>query len=540
MPAPLPAVPALSPPSGASRDECESAWQFESEDLRPLRDRLDARENLAGFRLVRAAALELTDCYVDTPDARLARAGFALRLRNGGVHGEATLKSLRGGSDGLKRRREITQPLADAQIAALLAAPGPVAERARAVAGGEPLEPLFTAHTHRDVFQALSGDVDAAKITLDSTELSSGADVTGPALQRVEVELQSGSMGQLQPLLDELRATAGLEPARTSRFEAGLAAARRAALVAPPPLNAISPDMGAVAAGQTLLRRQLAAWRAIEPAVRLGEDPEALHQLRVTGRRLIEALRLLQESRLGGALRLRRRFQAFLRRSGPARDLDVQMTEFEAVNVSTPDRALQPLLDKLARRRKREHAALLRWLDSPRSKQLFAALDALTSAPPPRQRVPTVAAAADRVIRRRYRNARRAAQLVAPDASVTRCHELRLAAKKLRYAAEPFTALYGDPLRRFLQRLQRVQSLLGRINDAHHAIGSLESQKQRRGLPAGAVFAMGRMAEQQQARLVRGREEMSRVWRRAGGKRWRQLRRRMRELAAGPEAGDSA
>jgi CHAD domain-containing protein len=303
-----------------------------------------------------------------------------------------------------------------------------------------------------------------------------------------------------------------------------------------PPTAAVEilPDMQAAAAGQLLLRQQLAGWRALEPAVRSGADPEALHQLRVTGRRMIAMLRIVEAAPLGGALRLRRRLQSLLRASSAARDLDVQIAEFEALGGSPLTPGLQPLLERLHRQRARRRSQLQRLLDAPRAVQLFGALEVMAGVSRPQRRGRPVAVVVERLIRHRYRRVRRAARTVAEDAAVARCHALRLETKKLRYLAEPFAALYGEPLQEFLRGLQRLQSLLGRINDAHHAMTTLETeaQRSRRGLPPRAAYAMGRGAEQQHARWLEALGRVDREWRRVRGRRWRNLLARMREVTA--------
>ena len=350
------------------------------------------------------------------------------------------------------------------------------------------------------------------------------------------MELHAASAESLEPLLAELRGPLGLVPSTQSKLAAGLAA-RGAALpgdAAIAPLQ-IDPLESAIVVGQKLLQRQLAAWRHLEPAVRLGDDPEALHELRVTGRRIIAMLRLLEAARLGGAIGLRRRVQALLRRLSPLRDLDVQYAELAAVDSTLPGHELRPLLEPLQRQRERRQRMLLHLLDSARVRRLFNALDAL-AVRAPRMRPRSIAVVAEPLVRQRCRRARREARLVADHATVEHCHRLRLAAKKLRYVAEPLEAIYGEPLRIFLRRLQKLQTLLGQINDAHHAAASLEALiRRRRRLPATALFTMGRVAERQQQRLEQALEEVPRAWRRVGGKPWRRLRQRLQELAAGPQ-----
>jgi len=526
------------------RGVIETQWQFVTDDLGPLHAQLQNGAHLAGFSLVRRAPRDLIDRYVDTTDLRLARAGVALRLRSDGVHNKATLKSLQANSSGPKQRRKITQPMSDGRIESLLAATGPVAERTRIVASGAPLDAVFTAHTHREVFQALRGDIDVAAITLDSTALSNRGEVTATGLlQRVEVELHSATIDDVQPLVDKLSESALLAPAQASKFETGLASVGRR-LPAPPDAGTALVDTGmsAAAAGQLLLRHQLEMWRSLEPAVRLGEDPEALHQLRVTGRRLVAVLRLLEAAPLAGAQPLRPRLRAVLRRSSAARDLDVQRAEIETVNRTAAHGALQPLLDELERRRAKQQTALLRVLDALRTRQLFLAFERLADLPPRRRPLEPAVVTAERLIRERFRKTRKAARLMDRSASAENLHQLRLEAKKLRYIAELFVSVYGAPMRRFLRRLQRVQNVLGRVNDAHQAMTNLEAlvQRRRRALPPGAVFAMGRISEQQHQQLLAQRAQWPRTWRNVSGKCWRRLGRCMKELSAETVAGAAA
>jgi len=332
-----------------------------------------------------------------------------------------------------------------------------------------------------------------------------------------------------------------LQPANSSPFdpvpELGGAATASPAVAVP----ALGPGMPANLAGQLLLRQQLSAWRGLLPAVRAGEDAEALHQLRVTGRRMIAVLRVLEAAPVAGALGLRRRVQALVRGCGAARDLDVQLAEIAAAFDPGAAAQFAVLRERLERRRRQARARMLRLLDGPRATALLAALDRLAEAPPRSRRPRTIAVAARELIRRRYRRARRAARQLGSEPSLDNCHALRLEAKKLRYVAECFDALYGEPLGQYLRRLQRLQTLLGRVNDARHAIHTLETEagRARRGLSPAALFAMGRAAERQQARLQDARERAGAQLGRLSGRRWRRLRERMDEVAARVTGSDA-
>ena len=85
------------------------------------------------------------------------------------------------------------------------------------------------------------------------------------------------------------------------------------------------------------LRRLLAAWRRHEPGARLGEDPEELHQLRVTARRIDATLGLFKRQLPAALVRARKPTKAILRSLGAARDLDVELSELADYCAHLPE-----------------------------------------------------------------------------------------------------------------------------------------------------------------------------------------------------------
>jgi CHAD domain-containing protein len=312
-------------------------------------------------------------------------------------------------------------------------------------------------------------------------------------------------------------------------------------LPANPPALHVADDAPAALIARMFLRQQLTVWRGLEPAVRAAHDPEALHQLRVTGRRMVAILRMLEAASAIRSNRLRRAVRALMRRMNAARDLDVQIAEIGAITHSTLNGSLQPLLQRLTQRRTARQRTLLRLLDSPHCSQLIAALEGIAAAPRSWGNGPTIAQVAQRLLRKRYRKLRAAAAQVAARADVGGCHAMRLHAKKLRYTAEPLLVTYGKPMRRFLRRLRELQTLLGRINDANHALASLESYERRAAptLSSAAALALERMAEQQERRLAMAVDALPGAWQRTAGRRWRRLRARLQDKAAGSQPIDS-
>src|SRR5215208_6689943 len=136
--------------------DSEIEWQLEAQDLRPVTRWLEhtATNGTHGVSVGRGKTRLQVDTYVDTPDRRLDRAGFSLRVRQmPEVPPEATLKSLDSTqTDALRVRREIEQRLDLDDPAAIPRAGGPVGDRVRALVGPRKLIPLFELHTRRRAF----------------------------------------------------------------------------------------------------------------------------------------------------------------------------------------------------------------------------------------------------------------------------------------------------------------------------------------------------------------------------------------------------
>lgn len=100
-------------------------------------------------------------------------------------------------------------------------------------------------------------------------------------------------------------------------------------------------------------------------------------------------------------------------------------------------------------------------------------------------------------------------------------HRLRIAAKKLRYAADALEGLYGKHARPFLKRLADLQENLGRANDARIATHLLEDLRRRNldlaydsGRTAGVVTARASQRDADDDAVWRRMMDTSPFWRR--------------------------
>ncbi|MFC7473665.1 CHAD domain-containing protein [Dankookia sp. GCM10030260] len=239
------------------------------------------------------------------------------------------------------------------------------------------------------------------------------------------------------------------------------------------------------------------------PACRLGAGPEGVHQMRVGLRRLRSVLKVFRPA---AGCQAMQEFDAGLKaladRLGPARDWDVFLGGLGAkVAAAMPgDKRIAALLKAGEARRQAAYAALRAELDGAGFRRLvLAGLGLLLQRP---WRAVEPAEAADRAARleeslpefaaalldKRWHKLRSEGEEIEGH-SAEALHEVRLEAKRLRYATELFAPLWaGKATRRFQRRLAALQEELGIANDtavARSLVASLGS-----GVPAWAIGAV--------------------------------------------------
>jgi CHAD domain-containing protein len=537
-------------------DHQEIEWQLEADDLESVESWLEEHPSASGLAVVRGATKELTDTYYDTEDWRLYRAGFALRVRRDGEGAEATMKALASAEDALRRRREISEPLADG-ITTPKGAPGPIGERVRRIAGAADLRPLFEVRTRRRAFalrpetpptgvtvEDAAGDIHRAEreqevavgeISLDESEFSGEATAR---LSRVEVEVGSEAVVHdgVGDFVDTLRDALGLRPTGASKFRTGLSAVGLSPTVAPDlgPTQ-IDASMSAGEVAFAILRRHFATMLAHEPGVRLGEEPEELHDMRVATRRLRAALKLYAHVLPKRAERYERDLRYFARALGGVRDLDVQLERLSG-EASKNKETFEEVVAVLEERRVEARRRLLEALDSNRYERFVASFSGtLRRGRSPAPSGPILKVAPD-LVRRRYKKVRKDLEALDEDSPPEDFHDLRKKGKRLRYALEPLQGIYGKPSEKMVELLKTVQDDLGDHQDLIVAAGLMQELGAAGDLPPRAIFSMGSMAERHLGDAAEMRADFlaSRQLRALkGGKPWKRLRRTMKKRAGG-------
>ena len=537
----------------SSPDVQEVEWQFEALDVRPVGRWLENGAGEQNPSVTGGETREISDTYLDTEDWRIYRAGYALRIRRtkGKSKAEATMKllvsenSVLGLQPGLRSRREISEALDNAEPKTLEAASGPVGERIRVLAGAKSLRPLFETKTHRSTYRLDLNGSEVGEVVLDETAipLENGAE---PArLQRVEVEVEPEALSRLEPFVKRLRDGCKLSPATASKYESGLFAQE----ITPPEL----PEFGPTGVDDSLstgefafrvMREQFRIFLSHEPGTRIGEDPERLHDMRVAIRRVRAAMKIFEKSVPVRTQKFRDEFKWVAGSLGEVRDLDVQLERLDGwISYAAPqDREpLEALRTLLEEQRAKQRKAMLRTLDSRRYARLVESFGEFLRRGPSRRtqasRQPILVAAPD-LIRKPYRKVRKLGDHLTEESSGEEYHELRKKGKRLRYALEFLSNIYGDPTKNLIKPLKNLQDVLGDHQDAKVATAHLRQLSVIKGhspkLPPETIFVMGSIAQRYDTRARELRAKFPKAYSRIRGKRWKKLKGVMEKACPTP------
>ncbi len=298
----------------------------------------------------------------------------------------------------------------------------------------------------------------------------------------------------------------GLEPPAEIAALVDSAIAAKPLVPAPP----LTDDPG-VARLRTLFAEQVDALRRHDPGVRVGADPENLHQHRVAARRAGAFVRATRAS-LDPTWRrtLAQRLRDLGAVTGPVRDLDVLLEHLrgELQGFADDQQAVgAELLARLERQRDGIRAELLRVLDGPSYAALLVQLRS-----PPRLSDGIESLPLDRLARKAFTRLASAVEELGPSPAERELHALRIVLKRARYAAE-LAAPGGKARKRFLRDARRLQDVLGEHQDAVVAEERLAATAVFDGDTAIAFLA-GRLAERQAARRAAAQKRLPRAWKR--------------------------
>jgi CHAD domain-containing protein len=428
---------------------------------------LDGLVDGASTTVLDERRLEAT--YYDTAELDLARWGITLRHRSGEDGPPWTLKLPGGQSGPALVRRELTFDGSPSSV------PAAARDLVRAHLRSRRLVRVARLHTDRSPLEIRDpAGQRLAEIVDDRVTVHQGPEQTGE-FREVEVEvLVSGRVGDqlLAGAVDRLLAAGCSTDPPIPKVVRALG--QRA--LEPPELTVrpVRRKATVVELIRHALARSVLQMIRCDPGVRLGEDPDDVHQFRVATRRLRSDLHTFAPLLEPGPLQeLRDELRWVGAAVGAVRDNDVlaQRLRSQAEELPEPDAAgVQPLVSLLAGQAAAARAAMLRALRSRRYVALIDTLIATANEPPIR---PERAARADqparraaaRYVRRPWRRLRDAIASLDDDPPDSALHNVRILAKRCRYAAEAVAPGAGRPATRFAAAVADLQTVLGDHQD---------------------------------------------------------------------------
>jgi len=229
-------------------------------------------------------------------------------------------------------------------------------------------------------------------------------------------------------------------------------------------------------AGRKVLRFHLARMLAREDGTRTGLQIEDLHGMRVATRRMRAAWRVFGDGfRLDRTRRMRRRLREVAARLGAVRDLDVLIQAAEAHRATLPEAdaaAFAPLVHAWSDDREVARLLLMRELDSSAYSRIVEEYRNFVTAEGAAVLAPASPVAPHRVrdtagsrIWLAYEQVR-GYESVLRWADIETIHQLRIAAKWLRYTLEFFREALGPEVDQLIPRVVALQDHLGWLHDA--------------------------------------------------------------------------
>lgn len=500
--------------------------------------RLRAHPLLAQTAQGKVHVLQMHDIYVDTPDLQLCRHQAGLRVRQVDGRWVQTLKAGGTVSGGLHSRHEwegdVPGPQPD--LVALDSAIGrkqPIRALLRQDAIRDALQPVFTTRMERTVWQLRTPQGDEIECVLDQGVIESGVDgadgtVRSVPVSEIELELKQGQAASLFDVALALLQDVPLQLGHMSKAERGyrLAASQPLRAVKAQPL-ALDAAMSVEQVFLVIAGNCLEQVSGNQDGVAAGEDVESVHQMRVGLRRLRSALSMFKTllalpdalkgelGWLGGAL-------------GEARDWDVLAGNTLAQLDGEAQADAAALAEAAYAQARLKHVQAAQAVTSSRYTACMLGLQRWLQARAWRDNCPVrqlrrldahVSPFARATLRKDQRRLmKRGKRLL--HATPQQRHQVRIAAKKTRYATEFFASLFaGRAVKPYVGRLSVLQDELGWLNDVQVADRLLQQlpdtqagQAAQDGLRQHAAFVRGYLAARAQAQGSDG--HMHKAWRR--------------------------
>lgn len=401
--------------------------------------------------------------YYDTEDLRLLCWGITLRRRVGGADEGWHLKLPTEHELG---RIELRMPLSDAL-------PVEFADAVASIVRGDTMESAVTIRTNRTATLLSVGDDPQMEFVDDLVTIETA---DRPMLKHgvityreLEIELLDADAESVWHKAGDRLLALGAKPSAVKKIAAAVAAD-----------FALHPefDTQVTLKGKSSLREVFLAYFntharnlvLADIGVRLGLD-DAVHQMRVSARRLRSALRFTEDDLdAQWAHTLEDELRWIASELGAARDVEVQLDRLVVHAGALPevlrDDVRGNLVDQLGYRAQSAHGAMLAAIRSDRYQYLVE--DLITASHDPKfvsHEQASARSVLDAALNKSWNRLRKAFSNVELDSPSEEWHALRIAAKRARYAINMY-GLVAD-VDRLSERMSLLTDVLGAHQDAY-------------------------------------------------------------------------
>lgn len=455
---------------------------------------------------------QLVTSYYDTTDRRLSQRGVALRVRKKGRTYTQTVKAKALQSAAMSERPEWNVDVTSARPD-LSVLPRQAKSRVGLVLPHE-LKKLFTVDVERKkaVVELPAGSALGSaevEIAIDRGVVRAGQKSVD--MTELEIELIAGDPNAIFEFAMQL-SDSGLSVNQVTKAETGYRLIDGASDPVPVRLEKLNLDPGQTT-NQVMVDIFTASLANVldnEAATLAGSDPEGVHQMRVSLRRMRSALsvfrRVIDRDRCAWAKEELKWLASSL---GPARDWDVfGMDILDPVRgFGVDDAAIDDLRVGVEAQRKLAYTQVRDALNSPRYTRFLIGMSQFIATegwrpaeiPSGHALAQPIGDVADSILARALRRLIKTGRGLGK-MSIEQRHEARIELKKFRYATDFLHSLYPENrVRPFMKSLSRMQNQFGHLNDVAVAQGLLSeltaekglgtAERQRRLYGAGQVVA---------------------------------------------------
>lgn len=460
---------------------------------------------------------ELDAIYFDTEGLDLLRSKLTLRRRTGGEDAGWHLKLPAAAG----ARTEVGVALEDADVDPLTATvPATLADLVHGAARGRPLRPVARIRNRRTVRRLLDDAgtalVEVADDQVTATRIShpggvsiaqGGREGDARRWRELEVEVLAGDRGHLAAAVAHLRGAGATPASSSSKLGRALGASAEG------PKRTRTAGSTVTVAGSRLRDALITS----DLALREGTDT-AVHDARAAARRLRSLLGTYRSLFASGSTRdLRTGLQSFGAILGPARNLQVLARRLTGQLVDEPTEYATPAQARIDRELAAAEppalAAVRDHLDSDDYLELLRKLDAFLADPPYSGRggkgVATLAAPLKAAWSELSTLVDRT---TADDSDVVGFHDVRKAAKALRYATESAAPALGDDAVLFAAAFEEIQEVLGERQDSLTSAAWLAELALRPDTDGVAGFVFGRLHAFEQAVALGTLDDFADAW----------------------------